>query len=161
MIGTIIVFILIPIVALFINAVEEYNKGIPFDESYKDVGIPVITLTNNGKQFNFLVDTGANYCIINEPHLKEFEYKELKGEGTIFGMEGNVQKTNFVQASLYYEKDEFVASFQVLDISGALDRINKQHGITVHGILGSEFLEENRSKINFIEHEVTYEQIKN
>lgn len=160
MIGTIIVFILIPIVALFINAVEEYNKGIPFDKSYKEVGIPVITLTNNGKQFNFLVDTGANYCIINESHLTEFEYKELKGEGTIFGMEGNVQKTNFVQASLYYEKDEFVANFQVLDISGALDRINKQYGITVHGVLGSEFLEENRSKINFIEHEVTYEQIK-
>ena len=160
MIGTIIVFILIPIVALFINAVEEYNKGIPFDKSYKEVGIPVITLTNNGKQFNFLVDTGANYCIINEPHLTEFEHKELKGEGTIFGMEGNVQKTNFVQASLYYEKDEFIANFQVLDISGALDRINKQYGITVHGVLGSEFLEENRSKINFIEHEVTYEQIK-
>lgn len=161
MIGTIIVFALIPVVALLANAVEEHNDGIPFDAAYDSAGLPIITLTNEGKEFNFLVDTGANLCVLNESVLPEIKHKKLEGEGTMFGMEGNLQKVEYVEVLLTHGKDDFTVEFQVCNIDAAFGRVEAEHGIAVHGVLGTQFLESNRGKVDFIEHKLHYAPEKN
>ena len=154
--GTVIVFILIIIVALIANAVEEHNRTIPFDSSYEDSGLPVVTLTNNNKEFNFLVDTGANQCVLNERHLEEIEHEVLEGTGTMFGMEGNIQQVTYVKVELSKEDTVFKIPFQVINIDNAFGRVEKDYGITIHGVLGTQFLEKYKSKINFIERTLSY-----
>lgn len=161
MIGTIIVFALIPVVALLANAIEEHNDGIPFNAAYNSAGLPIITLTNDGKEFNFLVDTGANLCVLNKSVLPELKYKELEGEGTMYGMEGNLQKVEYVEALLSHGKDDFTVEFQVCNIDAAFGRVEEAHGITIHGVLGTQFLENNKGRVDFIEHKLRYESEKN
>lgn len=156
MIGTIIVFALIPVVALIANAVEEHNNGIPFDMSYDVSGLPVVTLTNGEKEFNFLVDTGANLCVINNSILDQLECESLEGEGAMYGMEGNLQKVSYVRALLYHGKNEFTVEFQVVNLDAAFGRIEKEHKVTICGVLGTQFLEANRGKVDFIEHKLIY-----
>lgn len=161
MIGTIIVFALIPVVALLANVIEEYNDGIPFDAAYDSAGLPIITLTNDGKEFNFLVDTGANLCVLNDSALPNLKHKKLEGEGTMFGMEGNLQKVEYVEVLLSHGKDDFTVEFQVCNIDAAFGRVEAEHGITIHGVLGTQFLENNRGRVNFVEHKLMYEPEKN
>lgn len=154
--GTVIVFILIIVIALIANAVEEHNSAIPFDSSYEDSGLPVITLTNNGKEFNFLVDTGANLCVLNERHLEEIEHEPLKGTGTMFGMEGNVQQVSYVRVDLTIGKDILKVPFQIINIDNAFGRVEQDYGVTIHGVLGTQFLEKYKGKIDFIERTLSY-----
>lgn len=159
-IGTIIVFALIPVVALIANAVEDCNREVPFDPVYTESGLPVITLSNDGKEFNFLVDTGANLSLINETHLEDLKYSKVTGRGTLFGMEGQVQMVEYITANLAHNKDNFEVKFQVVNMDSAFDRIEKAHGILLHGVLGTEFLEEHKGMVNFIEHKLKYEKTK-
>ena len=154
--GTIVVFLLIPVVALIANAVEENNNTISFDPSYEESGLPVITLTNNDKEFNFLVDTGANLCVLNESHLGEIGHEPLEGTGTMFGMEGNVQNVTYVKVELARGKRVFKIPFQVVNIDNAFKRVELDYGITIHGVLGTQFLDKNKVKVNFIERSIAY-----
>ena len=158
-VGTIIVFALIPVVALVANAVEDSNREISFDSVYGESGLPVVTLSNDGKIFNFLVDTGANLSLINASHLNDLKHEKIAGEGTLFGMEGNVQRVEFVTAILSHNKDNFNVEFQVTNLDNAFNMIEKKHGILIHGVLGTEFLEANKGKIDFIKHKLKYGKV--
>ena len=105
-----IIFVLIVIIAVLANGIEDYNSKntIKFDESFGELQLPIITFLNNDKEFNFLVDTGANMSIINSYYLQEFKYTSLETTGTIFGMEGNITNTNFVSIVLQKSKDSFL-----------------------------------------------------
>lgn len=160
MIGTIIVFILIPIVACAINAIEDANKSIPFDASFSDSGLPVITLTNDGKDFNFLIDTGANYCVLNAACLDNIKHEKLSGSGTMFGMEGNIQEVEYAKVNLEHGKTNFEVVFQVVNLEGAFGRVYNSYNIVLHGVLGTQFLEANKGRIDFIDHMLCYERTK-
>lgn len=160
MIGTIIVFALIPIVALIVNAIEDANTSISFDDVYGESGLPIVSLTNNRKRFNFLIDTGANLSLLNVSHLEDFKYIEIPGEGTVMGMEGNKQTVNYVMVKLNHGKNSFLTNFQVVNLDAAFGNIQDEYGILVHGVLGTEFLESNKGRINFIEHKLKYEKTK-
>lgn len=156
MIGTIIVFGLIPVIALVANAIEDYSREVPFNSVYEESGLPIVTLSSNDKEFNFLVDTGANLSLINITHLDDFNYTRMSGQGTIFGMEGNVQKVEYVKIKLSHEKNDFDVEFQVVNMDSAFNKIERVHGVLIHGVLGTEFLESNKGKIDFIEHKLIY-----
>ena len=160
MIGTIIVFALIPVVALIANAIEDHSYDIPFDGVYDAAGIPIVTLLNEGIEFNFLVDTGANLCVINKSVLDQFKHEKLVGEGQMYGMEGNLQKVEYVKALLSHEKNDFTVSFQVTNLDAAFGRIEKEYNITICGILGTQFLEANKGKVDFTKHRLLYEKTK-
>lgn len=156
MILAIIVFLLIPVVALIANAVEDHNKSISFDAVYEEAGLPIITLKNNGADFNFLVDTGANLNVLNESCLDTLDYEPLEGTGTMFGMEGNIQEVTYVKVALTHGRKKFEAAFQVVNIDNAFGRIEKDYNVTIHGVLGTSFLEKYKGKINFEERSLKY-----
>lgn len=154
-----IIFVLIVIIAVLANGIEDYNSKntIKFDKSFGELQLPIITFLNNDKEFNFLVDTGANMSIINSYYLQEFKYISLETTGTIFGMEGNVTNTNFVSVVLQKGKDSFLNCYQAVDISNSFGRIEDSYSVKIHGVIGNDFLVKYGCLIDYKNNRVKYE----
>lgn len=118
------------------------NKNqVSFKEALDLTGVPVVTFRQGKNKFNLLLDTGASKSIIIPQMLDILKYKESKEKGTVFGMEGNIVNTTYVDINLILRKVEYSESFQVVDMSNAFNALKQDTGVTIHGILGNSFFE--------------------
>lgn len=153
----ILVLVIVAFIAVVINGVEDYNSHnrtnkLSFKESIDSLTIPIVTLFNNDKAFNFVVDTGANYSVINAEYLKLFDAKILKGiTGKVYGINGDPQDVYYARIQLSQYNDNFVEEFQVFDIQSMCDNLKEENGVEIAGILGSSFFQRYKFIIDFNE----------
>lgn len=148
------ILLAIIILALIINGAEDYCKqkkrvNMSFKEAMDLVDLPVITFYNNGKKFNFLLDTGATLSVIDFNVLNNFSHEELDDTGTICGMEGNKIDVSYVRALLEYKGMNYEEDFQVVDMSAAFNQVKTESGVTLSGILGSLFFKRYQYVLDF------------
>lgn len=141
---TVGILLTVVILAIIINGVEDYCKqkkrvNMSFKEAMDLVDLPVITFYNGGKKFNFLLDTGATFSVIDSNVLDNFSHKKLDDEGTLYGMEGNRITVSYIRALLEYKGMNYEEDFQVVDMSAAFNQVKAESGVTLSGILGSLF----------------------
>ena len=151
-----LIFILIAItlVATIANIIHDYNKSkvkMSFRESMDLAELPVVTFYNGGRKLNFLLDTGANLCIINSNILNSLDYKNSEVKGAIYGMEGNTIYVDYISMEFTYKNKSYKSTFQVVDMQEAFDKVKQESGVTIHGILGSKFFEEYKYILDFKE----------
>ena len=153
----IIVIIAIIVLAVIINGIEDYNKQsknnkLSFSDTMNKLSLPIVSLSNNGRMFNFLLDTGANYSMIHEKALKELRHTNIKGcKGQIYGINGELQEVYYSRIELEHLNEKFVDEFQVLDISSVVDNLKSSDDIEIVGILGSSFLKRYEFIVDFKE----------
>lgn len=149
-----IIISIIVIVAVISNMVQDYNRDrveMSFRESMNLTELPVVTFYNGDKKLNFLLDTGANMCVINSNILDSLSYEDTSTKGTIHGIEGNVVDVDYISMSFTYKNKSYKSIFQALDMKEAFDRIKQESGVTIHGALGSKFFEEYKYVLDFKE----------
>lgn len=122
-----------------------------FKESIDLTDLPIITFYNNGKKFNFLLDTGASTSVMDSSVLPNLVYKEKEERGTLYGMEGNEIDTAFISVSLSYKDKEYEDTFHVVDMSAPFNKIKADYGVTLSGILGSLFFYKYQYVLDFKE----------
>lgn len=150
-----IIFIIIIGVAFLINGIEDYNKKkVSLDKSMDAAYLPIITFAIKDKDLkdtniNFLIDTGANGSVINSGILENYNYQKSNKTGSIFGMEGNKQEIEYASMNFSLEGKGYSEEFQVVDMNNSFDNVEKENGITIHGILGNTFLARYGYVINF------------
>lgn len=150
----IIILVIVVISAIIINGVQDYDRKkveMSFKESMNLTELPIVTFYNGSTKLNFLLDTGANLCVINSRLIDSLNYKKLDEKGSIFGMEGNSVDIDYISMDFTYNSKSYSSSFQVVDMQEAFDRIKQESGVTVHGILGSRFFEEYKYVLDFKE----------
>ena len=121
----------------------------PLSLGLQKAGLPLIISENNN--LCFLLDTGAtNNVIFNYvyEHFKE-EFKRLDKNQSIMGIEGSYQEAPIVEATFNFEGVDYTSSFSVLEASDAMQQVQKETGIQIHGILGVQFLLENKWILDF------------
>lgn len=147
------VLILIALIALIINGAEDYKNRnreyISFKESMDLTDLPVITLYNNGKKFNFLLDTGATISVIDSNILDKFNHSKIESTGVLLGMEGNKINVSYVRASLEYKDKTYEEDFQVVDMSASFGEVKAESGVTLSGILGNSFFKKYQYILDF------------
>lgn len=112
-------------------------------------GVPVVTFKNNGNNYNFILDTGANYSIINSIILEKFVYTKSDNVHSLIGIEGNPQDVSCVNINLNYRDYNFKEEFQVANMNDSFKNIKETTGVTVNGILGNEFLRKHSYILDF------------
>lgn len=124
------------------------NSKMSIRESMCLVNLPVVTFENNGNKYNFIVDTGANDSIINKS-CEDILVTPHTTKNTVQGIMGDNTKCSTVMIKFTYKDVEFDTMFNVVDLDELFTVIKKDYGVTVHGILGTNFLDKYNYVIDF------------
>lgn len=139
---------------IFMKNREVPQKSISI-KKYMPGDLPIITLTNNNVPLNFLIDTGSNIShicpsivnLIKCQHLGTNDTTKIAGLGAI--NEGiTICNAKF--------KDTLGKEYKIqLSISKELENtvkyIKESTGVEIHGLLGTDFLQNYKYVINFEE----------
>lgn len=121
--------------------------------SFKDamdlVELPVVTFYHGKKKLNFLLDTGSSESIINSSSLDKLIYTELDYQKPLMGMEGNVCMNKTITTIISYSGLKFDHPFIAANMSEAFGKIKEETGVTIHGILGSDFFTRYKYVLDF------------
>ena len=56
---------------------EEKEIKISFKDTIDKTGLPIVSFSQNDKHFDFIIDTGAEYSVINSNSLKDLYYVRI------------------------------------------------------------------------------------
>lgn len=126
-------------------------EKISFQQAFDLTEMPIITLYQGEKKFNFLLDTGSNNSIIDSNILDQIERKIINERSSLFGMEGNVKEVSMCKIVLSYKDKEYEYKYLIQDMKAPFDNIKNSTGVTLHGIIGSNFFNEYKYVLDFSE----------
>lgn len=150
----IVVVSLIAVVANFCNIgyTTPIYDSISIRESMDLCDLPIITLVNNGNKYNFLVDSGSN-----ENHVCSKALATMIGEDTgnilnVQGFNGSAEGYTSKMADLTYKDRVFTTElYEAKDLDISFEAVKSNTGVTLHGILGNNFLREYGYVLDFEE----------
>lgn len=136
----------------FINKIlGKHNNVMSFKAGFDLTDMPVITLYQGDKKFNFLLDTGSTDSIIDSNILKEIDYKVKNTVSNLFGMEGQTKQVKSCEITLYFGNKGYTYNYLINDMSQAFGQIKDSTGVNLHGIIGSKFFNKFRYVLDFAE----------
>ena len=128
---------------------EILQRNISFIDSIRLTGFPIISLGNNGLYVNMILDTGSNRTIINTNTLKDLEYECLEADSQVFGLNGQTQNGGYVRLPLYYNNQKYSIDCCSMDMEQTFSKMKQQFGVTIHGIIGTDFFEKYKYVLDF------------
>lgn len=150
-----ILIICIIVVAAFIaNGIEDHHKGnkMSFRESMDLTELPIVTFYQGNEKFNFLLDTGSNHSHISTETAARIKGTPMVGEVSVSGSGGSVSVNKAIQSELSYKDNNYNVVLLIGDhLNEAFKSMKETTGVSVHGIIGSTFLNENKYVLDFDE----------
>lgn len=123
------------------------------DYGIHKIGLPLLMVVKDNIGLFFLVDSGASHNIIRKDVLEYFKADSEAntiGDCKFYGIDGVEHKTSYCTFSFELNGSEHNECFQVLEDGGALDfPIEEDKVLSVHGIVGVEFLVKFKCIIDF------------
>lgn len=130
---------------------ELAKKNMSFLESINLTGLPIITFHNNDKAINMVLDTGSNVCLINKKLLQDLKYEEGASHSGVIGLNGSAEGGSTVILPLKYKDKEFDFECWATDLTEMTTSLKSEYGVTVHGLLGTEFFIQYKYVLDFNE----------
>lgn len=128
----------------------------PLTFGLQKAGLPLILTSGKLKNLCFLIDTGSTHNSLFDfvyNHFNE-EFKILEGTQSLMGIEGHYKETSTIEATFNFEGKDYTSTFCVLDASEAIKQVQDETGIQIHGVLGIQFLIENKWIIDFNKYQI-------
>lgn len=114
--------------------------------------LPIIVVEIENKHLCFILDTGSTCCLIDSNVVEYF--KDIitpVGNYCISGIDGTRYKVDVIILPFNFEGYTYKTKFCVQPLSDAFKGIEEESGIQVHGLLGTDFLIDNKWMIDFKE----------
>jgi hypothetical protein len=124
-------------------------EPISFKQGLDLTELPVITLYQGEKKFNFLLDTGSNDSIIDANILDDIDHTMQEHSAVLFGLEGNKRVVEKCYITLTHNSTEYTYTYLISDMKAVFDGIKKETGVTLHGLLGSKFFNKYKYVLDF------------
>lgn len=117
----------------------------------QNTGLPLIMTSGKLKNLCFLIDTGSTHNTLFDFVYEHFrdEFKLLDSSCRTMGIEGHYKETPVIEATFNFEGVDYTSTFAVLDATDAIAQVQEETGVQIHGVLGIEFLIENKRIIDF------------
>lgn len=125
--------------------------GFPIEYGLEKTGLPLILTSGKLKNICFLIDTGSTHNSLFDfvyNHFKD-EFKLLEGTYRTMGIEGHYKETPIIEATFNFEGTDYTSTFSVLEANEAISQVQDETGVQVHGVLGVQFLIENKWIVDF------------
>lgn len=136
---------------IFNKIIGRPSEVMSFQTAFDLTNMPIVTFHQGDKKFNFLLDTGSNSCVIDKSVLNKIEHEVIPNDDEVIGIEGNKKAVKACVITLYFNKKGYTYKYLINDLGKAFTYIKKNSGVTLHGILGSEFFNEFRYVLDFAE----------
>ena len=95
----------------------------------------IVECTVNGRQGNFLVDTGASVGLIAEDRVRKFGLLEgRRYPGTLIGAGGEISGVRYCNTFANL-KGKDIPQFLIADISAVRESIRRETGVEILGII--------------------------
>lgn len=120
------------------NTDQEYNI-LSFKKGFISPNIPIVTLYQGDKEFNFIIDTGSDENIINQSSLKDMAFTPLDDTHSLSGLGGS-QTISSCQITMTFQNREFTSKYLMANLEPQFQALKESHGIPVHGMIGSKHL---------------------
>ncbi len=123
----------------------------PLTFGLQKTGLPLIVTSGKLKNLCFLIDTGSTHNTLFGfvyEHFKE-EFKLLGDTNRVMGIEGHYKETPVIEATFNLEGVDYTSTFSVFDTIDAIAQVQKETGVQIHGVLGIQFLVENKWIVDF------------
>lgn len=124
---------------------------ISFRDAMGLCSLPVITLYQGSNQLHFLLDTGATNSVVDSSILDNVDHEMVNFTTTLYGIEGKPQKVNACSITLYYNDKAYTYGYLIQNLKEAFAQMKKETGVTLHGIIGSNFFNEFKYVLDFKE----------
>lgn len=114
-------------------------------------GLPLIITSGKLKNLCFLIDTGSTHNILFSYVYEHFsdEFKILNNTQNIMGIEGEYKETPIIEGTFNFEGKDYTSTFSIFNATNAVVQVEEETSVQIHGILGIQFLIENKWIINF------------
>lgn len=129
--------------------IQMLNKNISFLETLKLTGFPVITFENNGVVINMILDTGSSASIIDATLLSNLKHEVLEADTHIFGLSGTTKDGTYAKVPLTYKSKTYTINMAVIDMSDTFSKMKEHFGLSIHGILGTDFFSKYKYVLDF------------
>lgn len=140
----IIVLVIVAIyVAYRINRKVKEKNFIYFMETFNLTEMPIVTFLAGSVKINFLLDTGSTQSFIAQNASDLITGAEAMCGMSVTSAQGTEELTcKMIETVLTYRnKDYNVKLFVNKSLDTAFSDLKAQKGITLHGILGADFLD--------------------
>lgn len=134
---------------IFYKPEKEDTHVISFKKNFMKSNTPIITFKHNNKNFNFILDTGSSVSAIDSKYLHELNHTSLNENIKVVGIEGNPEEVQVCTTQLEYKKDIYNCQLISRNFNGAFGPIERETNLTIHGIIGCDFMRKNNIKIDF------------
>lgn len=155
-----LVLFLVVFLSLIINAIEDYHKKpsntLSFDKELLVLTeLPIVKVISNGKEFHFVLDSGAAHSTLNMEVLDEIDNEVLdEVSGTAYGIDGNPIETAYANVNFSMGNQKFTQSCQILDLSYVSASLKNKCNIHFAGLLGSDFFLRYKCVLDFNKMEI-------
>ena len=137
------------IISLFYGKRNDKKNEMSFKEGFDLTEMPVVTFQCGDKKLTFLLDTGSNNCIIDSNIIDSIPHEMTDDTSNLFGLEGNTMKVNICRIKLTYKKTDYEYEYIINDMSQCFGQIKRDTGVTLHGLLGSNFFNKFKYVLDF------------
>lgn len=125
------------------------NQIFDFKTSLELVGLPIIVFYQNGKKYNFLLDTGSNVSYINKS--SSLVKSAPINKDTFISANGGETDCEISNIVLNHGEKKYNHLVRVADLTSAFINIKESYGVTLSGIIGCDFMEAYKYCIDFKE----------
>lgn len=147
------------IVTVIMDIRKKKKTSLTFKDSIHNTGLPIISLKlqipdKTFITYNFIVDTGSTVNVINTSYVKDLYSEDIKLNTELYGIGGNSGEAKKYRLYFINDNNLYSGEFVSKDLSSSLDYIEEITGYTIHGLVGTNFLEEFKYKIDFSKYQL-------
>ena len=129
---------------------------IKFEET--QTSIPFIKVKHNNISFNLVIDTGCTTSCIDKEVLDLLVHNVTNQatDGIIYADGSSDDKVQIVEIPITIGDQEYIEQFNAVNFRAMSQQVKDTFGITIRGLLGSEFLYKHSLILDFDKHLIRY-----
>jgi hypothetical protein len=119
---------------------HNYHDITEFKTKISKTGLVYVPFTCNGKELNFLLDTGSTISYIDAQTAVELGCKFKRCSEVVTGLGGDQEITEYCEIKLETPTTVTEIELPLANFKYAFSQVEEESGIEIHGLLGNNFL---------------------
>lgn len=146
-----LLIVIITIIYCRNKLIKEKTK-ISIKESLELTQLPIITLYEGNNKLNFLLDSGSSHSHISKVIVDKLSGDKASTDYSFVTAAGGSSNSEVIKCNLKYKEETFIVDLFINEgLAAAFETIKKECGVSLHGILGTDFLKDHKYILDFAE----------